>query len=82
MNEQILVIGATNRVGMLDPALMRPGRFDKTIHMGLPSEPNRIKILESHSRDKPVGIDEKDKVAILNETSKLTLGPNHSSKPV
>lgn len=43
---QILVIGATNRKDSLDLALLRPGRFDRTIHMGLPGKKGRLKILQ------------------------------------
>lgn len=61
-------------VGLLDPALMRPGRFDQVIYMGLPSESNRIKILEVHARGKPIGNGIADAAHILAETAKLTLG--------
>lgn len=43
---QILVIGATNRKNLLDDALLRPGRFDRSIYLGRPSVSNRVKILE------------------------------------
>ena len=43
---QILVIGATNRKDALDLALLRPGRFDRTVHMGLPGKRQRLKILQ------------------------------------
>ena len=68
------MIGATNRIGLLDPALMRPGRFDQVIYMGLPSESNRLKILEVHARGKPVGENPADAARILAETAKITLG--------
>ena len=45
-NDRILVIGATNRVSALDFALLRPGRFDRTIYMGRPNTSNRFKILQ------------------------------------
>lgn len=45
-NDKVLVIGATNRLDSLDDALIRPGRFDRTIYMGRPSTKNRFKILE------------------------------------
>jgi len=72
--DDVLVIGATNRIGLLDPALMRPGRFDQVIYMGLPSESNRLKILEVHARGKPVGENPADAARILAETAKVTLG--------
>jgi len=43
---QVLVVGATNRKDALDDALLRPGRFDRTIHMGLPGAEQRFKILQ------------------------------------
>ena len=43
---QVLVVGATNRAGALDDALLRPGRFDRIIYMGRPSAGNRLKILQ------------------------------------
>lgn len=43
---QVLVIGATNRKNLLDEALLRPGRFDRSIYMGRPSVSNRVKILQ------------------------------------
>lgn len=50
----ILVLAATNRVDMLDPALTRPGRFDRHIEIGLPSRSERLDILRLHFRNKPV----------------------------
>lgn len=44
--DQVVVIGATNRISLLDPALLRPGRFDRIVYMGRPSESNRLKILK------------------------------------
>ena len=71
---QVLVIGATNRISLMDNALLRPGRFDRILYMGLPSQTNRLRILEVHARDKPIGKDEERKAQILEETSRLTLG--------
>ena len=71
---QVLVIGATNRIGLMDRALMRPGRFDRVIYMGLPSETNRLRILEVHARNKPIGRDQERKAQILEETARLALG--------
>ena len=45
-DEQVLVIGATNLRSTLDPALLRAGRFDRVVHLGLPAEPDRLKILQ------------------------------------
>ena len=52
-NEQIVVICATNRPDVLDPALMRPGRFDRRISLDLPDLEEREKILQIHARGKP-----------------------------
>lgn len=53
-NEGIVVIAATNRIDTLDEALLRPGRFDRQIEVGLPDVNARYKILKIHSRNKPV----------------------------
>lgn len=46
----ILVIGMTNRIDMLDPAILRPGRFDLHIEIGLPDEKGRLDILRIHTK--------------------------------
>jgi len=51
---QVVVIGATNRVDAIDPALRRPGRFDREIEIGVPTEPDRIEILKIHTRGMPL----------------------------
>lgn len=51
-NSQVLVVGATNRLDMLDPALLRKGRFDKVISVGLPTEEGRLAILRVHAKNK------------------------------
>ena len=53
----VVVLAATNRIEMLDPALLRPGRFDRQIEVGLPGRRERRSILELHSRNKPLGGD-------------------------
>jgi transitional endoplasmic reticulum ATPase len=55
----VLVLGATNRMDMLDPAILRPGRFDQIVDIPLPDEESRRLIFEVHLRDKPLepGID-------------------------
>lgn len=53
-NKGVIVIGATNRADILDPALLRPGRFDREITIGLPDRLGRIEILKVHSRKKPL----------------------------
>lgn len=52
--EGIVVLAATNRMEMLDPALLRPGRFDRQIEVGLPGKRERLSILKLHSRSKPM----------------------------
>ncbi|HHV34978.1 MAG TPA: AAA family ATPase [Syntrophomonadaceae bacterium] len=51
---RILVVGATNREDMLDPALLRPGRFDRIVRVDLPDKAARLHILEIHCRNKPL----------------------------
>jgi transitional endoplasmic reticulum ATPase len=53
----VVVLGATNRSDMIDPALLRPGRFDKIVFVPMPDKLARQKILEIHSKDKPIGPD-------------------------
>jgi cell division protease FtsH len=57
--EGIIVIAATNRPDVLDPALLRPGRFDRQVHVGLPDIKGREKILKVHMRKVPLGDDVK-----------------------
>jgi transitional endoplasmic reticulum ATPase len=54
---QVVVIGATNRVDAIDAALRRPGRFDREIEIGVPSELDRIEILKIHTRGMPLADD-------------------------
>lgn len=56
-DEGILVVAATNRPEALDPALLRPGRFDRQIEVGLPGQRERLEILNLHSRNKPLAED-------------------------
>lgn len=56
-NQGIIVIGATNRLDTLDEALLRPGRFDRHIEIGLPDVNARLQILELHSKTKPLAED-------------------------
>ncbi|ABY92096.1 ATP-dependent zinc metalloprotease FtsH [Thermoanaerobacter brockii subsp. lactiethylicus] len=57
VNEGIIVIAATNRPDILDPALLRPGRFDRHITVGIPDIKGREEILKIHSRNKPLAPD-------------------------
>jgi len=54
---RVLVIGATNRPDLLDPALLRPGRFDRVVHVDLPDREGRLHILKIHARGKPLARD-------------------------
>jgi len=53
-DEQVVVIGATNRVDAIDPAIRRGGRFDREIEIGVPGEAGRREILDVHTRDMPL----------------------------
>ena len=57
VNEGVIIIAATNRVDILDPAIMRPGRFDRKIVVGRPDVGGRKEILETHAKNKPLGDD-------------------------
>ena len=56
-NEGVVVLAATNRVDVLDPALLRPGRFDRQIYVGLPDIKGREEILKVHAKGKPLAED-------------------------
>ncbi|BCV21165.1 AAA family ATPase [Moorella sp. Hama-1] len=64
---QILVIGATNRADLLDPALLRPGRFDRQVRVDLPDREGRLAILKLHTANKPLAPDA-DLEVIARET--------------
>ncbi|MBP2649688.1 MAG: ftsH 3 [Firmicutes bacterium] len=66
---RILVIGATNRIDMLDPALLRPGRFDRQVQVDLPDKAGRLHILNLHTRNKPLAPE-----VSLEELAKATFG--------
>ena len=65
----ISVIAATNRVDIIDPALLRPGRFDRHVEVGLPDEESRIKIFKVHTKDIPLAED-----VDIEELAKKTKG--------
>jgi len=54
---KVVVIGATNRVNAIDPALRRPGRFDREIELGVPDKEGRLEILSIHTRNMPLSED-------------------------
>ena len=70
-NSGIIVMAATNRVDILDPAIMRPGRFDRKVAVGRPDVQEREEILKVHSRDKKLG-DDVDLSAIARTTAGFT----------
>src|SRR5213594_382620 len=64
----VVVIAATNRADMIDPALLRPGRFDKIVFVPMPDKAARLRILEIHAKGKPMGPDvEFTKIAEMTE---------------
>ena len=71
VNEGIIVMAATNRVDILDPAIMRPGRFDRKIMVGRPDVAGREEILQVHAKNKPVG-DDVDLKRIAQTTAGFT----------
>ncbi len=70
-NEGVIVIAATNRADILDKALLRPGRFDRQVYVGLPDVVGREKILRVHTRNKPLGPDV-DLQAVARATTGFT----------
>ena len=71
VNEGIIVMAATNRVDILDPAIMRPGRFDRKVHVGRPDIGGREEILKVHAKNKPLG-DDVDLQQIAQTTAGFT----------
>lgn len=96
INEGVIVIAATNRPDILDPALLRPGRFDRQVHVGVPDVKGREAILKIHSRKKPlesdldlkilakrtIGFTPADLENLLNEAAILTARENLSKIPM
>ena len=70
-NEGVVVLAATNRVDILDPALLRPGRFDRQVFVGLPDIKGREEILKIHARGKPLAEDV-DLARVARATSGFT----------
>ena len=71
VNEGIIVMAATNRVDILDPAIMRPGRFDRKVFVGRPDVGGREEILHVHAKNKPLG-DDVDLKQIAQTTAGFT----------
>ena len=74
----VLVVGATNRPDMLDPALLRPGRFDRILLVNSPNEKGRLDVLQIHTKNMPIGdkkqFENKDKEKLLIDIAKKTEG--------
>ncbi|MBS6524701.1 MULTISPECIES: ATP-dependent zinc metalloprotease FtsH [Aedoeadaptatus] len=70
-NEGVIVMAATNRADILDPALLRPGRFDRQIYVGLPDVRARKEILELHGKKKPLA-DDVDMTVVAKRTAGFT----------
>ena len=70
--EQVVVMGASNRIQDLDPALLRPGRFDRQLLVPPPDLAGREAILRVHTRGKPLNIDDVDLPTVARQTSGLT----------
>ena len=68
-NDSIIIMAATNRADILDPALMRPGRFDRQIYVNVPDVKGREDIMKVHSRNKPIGSD-----INFKDVARLTVG--------
>ncbi len=67
----VILIGATNRPALVDPALLRPGRFDELVYVGTPTEDGRVHILKIHTRNMPLAKDV-DLAAIAKDTDRFT----------
>jgi len=71
---QVIVIGATNRDEAIDPALRRPGRFDREIEIGVPDRNGRKEVLQIHTRGMPIEGAEEERDRLLSELSDVTHG--------
>ncbi|HEU13064.1 MAG: CDC48 family AAA ATPase [Thermoplasmata archaeon] len=71
---QVIVIGATNLVDSIDPALRRPGRFDREIEIGIPDKQGRLEILQIHTRLMPLEMNDEEKYKFLDELASMTHG--------
>ncbi len=71
---QVIVIGATNRDEAIDPALRRPGRFDREIEIGVPDRNGRKEVLQIHTRGMPIEGSEEERDQLLGELADVTHG--------
>ncbi len=70
----LIVIAATNREDSIDPALRRPGRFDREIEIGVPSKKGRKEVMEIHTRTMPIAGDDKERSELLGHLAAITHG--------
>jgi len=70
----VIVIGATNRLDAVDPALRRPGRFDREITIGVPDKKGRMEILAIHTRGMPLGMDDDARDKFFSRIADVTYG--------
>ncbi len=70
----VIVIGATNRLDAVDPALRRPGRFDREIVIGVPDKKGRMEILAIHTRGMPLGMDDEKQSEFFSRIGDITYG--------
>ncbi|MHB1931639.1 MAG: CDC48 family AAA ATPase [Thermoplasmata archaeon] len=70
----VIVIGATNREEAIDPALRRPGRFDREIEIGVPTQAGRLEILQIHTRGMPIEGTEREREKTIRELAALSHG--------
>jgi transitional endoplasmic reticulum ATPase len=70
----VIVIAATNREEAIDPALRRPGRFDREIEIGVPTQAGRLEILQIHTRGMPIEGSERDRDRVLRDLAALSHG--------
>ena len=69
--QSVVVIGATNRPTLVDPALLRPGRFDELVYVGTPDKGGREQILRIHTKDMPLA-DDVNLVDVASKTERFT----------
>lgn len=71
---QVIVIGATNRINSIDPALRRPGRFDREVEIGVPDRDGRKEILQIHTRSMPIHEEDNKDGKLIDELASVTHG--------
>jgi transitional endoplasmic reticulum ATPase len=71
---QVIVIGATNRINSIDPALRRPGRFDREVEIGVPDRDGRKEILQIHTRSMPIHEEDNKDGKLIDELANVTHG--------